>query len=146
MLIALESLVSGFTAGIDQSPCDGCDECGTRCTAGVPMTAWEYRAIEAELARLPKEEVAAVLAQEKRLPIPGTEETYLACPFRDVERRRCLIYPVRPTICRLFGHVEWLPCPIARVPASVPGAVALMQRYADAPRRTYEEWQEEGRG
>lgn len=145
-LIALESLVTGFTAGIDQSPCDGCDACGTRCTAGVPMAEWEFAAIEAELARLPPEETARVLGQEKRLPIPGTEESYLACRFRDTERRRCLIYPARPAVCRLFGHVEWLPCPIGQVPAPVPGAVPLMQRYADAPRRTYEEWATMGEG
>ena len=71
-LIALESLVAGFTAGIDQSPCDGCDECGTRCTTGVPMTAWEFAAIEAELARLPAAEVARaacpILARSCRTP------------------------------------------------------------------------------
>jgi Fe-S-cluster containining protein len=108
------------------------------------MTRWEFLAVEAELARLPPAEAGRVLGQEKRRPIPGTEETYRACRFRDVERRRCLIYPARPAVCRLFGHVEWLPCPIDKVPRPVPGAVTLMQRYADAPRRTYEEWRELG--
>lgn len=29
----------------------------------------------------------------------------LTCQFRDDEKKRCAIYPVRPEICRLFGVV-----------------------------------------
>ena len=43
--------IDQFAAGIDQTPCNGCDQCGARCTAGVQMLAAEYQAIEAELAR-----------------------------------------------------------------------------------------------
>jgi len=132
--------VAAFTTRLDQSMCDGCDACGTRCTAGIRILQSEFEAIQAELARLPAEEVARVLAQEKRQPIPGSDEHYEACRFRDVERGRCLIYPARPLICRLFGHVEWLPCPIAKTPPPPPGAVELMQAYAAHPRHTYEEW------
>ena len=85
--------------------------------------------------------------QEKRLPYPGTDgsegATYTACRFRDVGRGRCSIYPVRPLICRLFGHVDWLPCPIQRITAPVAGGRETMLRYAEAPRKTYEEWLEE---
>ena len=63
-----------------------------------------------------------------------------ACEFRDVELGRCLVYPARPLICRLFGHVEWLPCPIFKVEKTVPGAVSLMQAYAGEPRKTFAEW------
>lgn len=129
-----------FTDSIDQSPCHGCDHCGTRCTAGIQVLRSEYEAVLAELARLPAEEVARVLGQEKRLPIPGTDEQYTACEFRDVELGRCLVYPARPLICRLFGHVEWLPCPIFKVEKTVPGAVSLMQAYAGEPRKTFAEW------
>ena len=139
-LITVESITAAFTAGIDQSPCDGCDACGTRCTAGVPMLESEYQAIEAELASLPPADVSCVLGQQKQQAIPGTEESYTACRFRDVEQGRCLIYRARPAICRMFGHVEWLPCPIARIERPIPGGVALMQTYSRAPRHTYEEW------
>jgi ferredoxin len=139
-LIQIDSLTHQFTARIDQSPCDGCDECGTRCTAGIQVLQSEYEAARAELARLPVEEVGRVLGQEKRQPIPGTEETYVACEFRDVDRGRCLIYPARPLICRLFGHVEWLPCPIFKVEKIVPDAVSLMQSYAAEPRKTFADW------
>jgi Fe-S-cluster containining protein len=139
-MTSLETEIRVFTDRIDQSPCNGCDHCGTRCTAGIQVLRSEYEAARAELARLPAEEVARVLGQEKRVPIPGTEEMYTACEFRDIERGRCLIYPARPLICRLFGHVEWLPCPISKVEKIVPGAVPLMQAYAGEPRKTFAEW------
>src|SRR5581483_6638235 len=106
---------------IDQSPCNGCDECGTRCTAGIEILEEEFLAIRAELAELPAEERGRVLGQEKNVTVPGTDYAYTACRFRDVERGRCFIYRARPLICRLFGHVEWLPCPIAKVPGPVTG-------------------------
>ena len=34
-----------FADRIDQSPCNGCDECGARCTAGVPMLEAEFTQI-----------------------------------------------------------------------------------------------------
>jgi hypothetical protein len=136
----LQIEIQQFTDGIDQSPCSGCDHCGTRCTAGIQVLRSEYEAVCEELARLPAEEVARVLGQEKRVPIPGSDEQYTACEFRDVERGRCLVYPARPLICRLFGHVEWLPCPIFKVEKVVPGAVTLMQAYAGEPRQTFSEW------
>jgi hypothetical protein len=132
--------IDEFGAGIDQRPCDGCDACGARCTTGVPMLHGEFLAIQAELSRLPPDERERVIAQEKRVAVPGSDYFYTACRFRDVEGGRCLIYPARPTICRLFGHVEWLPCPIGKIRQIVPGGPELMQRYASEPRKTYEDW------
>jgi Fe-S-cluster containining protein len=135
---------AAFCAGIDQSPCDGCDACGTRCTAGIRILRAEFEAVRDELARLPAREVARVLGQEKEVAVGDTGFAYTACRFRDVERGRCLVYAERPLICRFFGHVEWLPCPIEKVERVVPGAVAVMQAYAAHPRKTYEEWLVEG--
>jgi len=133
-----------FARGIDQSPCDGCDACGARCIADVPMLRAEYSAIRGYLATPEGAEARRVETLPKLITYPGTEVEddvlYTACRFRDVERGRCSIYPVRPLVCRLFGHVEWLPCPILKVPAPVPGAVDAMRRYGDAPQKTYEEW------
>lgn len=130
-----------FAAGIDQSPCDGCDSCGTRCTAGVPMLRAEFEEIAAYVAGPDGAEARSVELQDKQVPIPGAEEFhYTACRFRNVERGRCSIYPVRPVVCRLFGHVEWLPCPIEKVPGPVPGGIEAMRRYGEAPQKTYEEW------
>ncbi|MGV3724179.1 MAG: YkgJ family cysteine cluster protein [Actinomycetota bacterium] len=129
-----------FAARIDQSPCNGCDECGARCTAGVPMLEAEYQAIAAFVTGPEGEDARRVERLDKQVPYPGAEEFhYTACRFRDVEQARCSIYPVRPLVCRLFGHVEWLPCPIGKVEA-VPGGVSAMQRYGEAAQKTYEEW------
>ena len=133
-----------FAGRIDQSPCDGCDSCGARCTAGVPMLQSEYAAVRAFVDGPEGAEAREAERAEKRIPYPGTDDTfYTACRFRDVERGRCSIYPVRPLVCRLFGHVEWLPCPIQKVPAPTPGGVEAMRRYSEAPLKTYEEWLEE---
>lgn len=133
-----------FAAAIDQSPCDGCDGCGARCTTGVPIMRAEFHEIRYFLASPEGAEARRVETQEKTLPYPGTAAadgfTYVACRFRDVERGRCSIYSVRPVVCRLFGHVEWLPCPIDRIPGPTAGGVEVMRRYSEAPQRTYEEW------
>lgn len=143
VLNSVAAAVRQFADGIDQTPCNGCDECGTRCTAGVRILRAEFDEIQAYLSSPAGSGVARVVAQNKRLPIPGTDETYQACRFRDTERGNCSIYPARPLICRLFGHVEWLPCPIGEVTKVESGAVELMQQYATEPRKTYEEWQAE---
>jgi Fe-S-cluster containining protein len=33
------------------------------------------------------------------------------CPFCDTKAKRCIIYPVRPIICQLFGVAENCVCP-----------------------------------
>ncbi len=130
-----------FADAIDQSMCNGCDECGARCTTGVPMLRTEYAAIRAYVESPDGVDARAVERQDKQVPYPGVQDVYYrACRFRDVEQGQCAIYPVRPLICRLFGHVEWLPCPIQKVPAPAPGGIVLIRRYSEAPRKTYEEW------
>ena len=98
--------------------CDGCDGCGLRCVAGFGVTREEWEGVKAYLATLPAEEVARVASQEKTVPWPGAEETGATttyCRYRDLEKNNCFVYPARPTICRLFGHTDWLPCPIEKV-------------------------------
>jgi Fe-S-cluster containining protein len=132
-----------FTSRLDQSTCNGCDRCGSRCTAGVPFARAEYERATQFLSALDRQERDRVLTQPKVVEIPGGEgATYTACRFRDVERGRCLVYGARPLICRLFGHAEWLPCPVGLITHPAEGAPELMQRYATLERHTFEEWQE----
>lgn len=135
-----------FAGRIDQSACNGCDACGSRCTAGVPMLRAEFVRLREFLESPAGEEARQVEQADKQVPYPGTDDVfYTACRFRDVERGRCSVYPVRPLVCRLFGHVEWLPCPIEKVPPPPPGALPVMRAYVEAGARTYEEWlSEEG--
>ena len=126
--------------------CDGCDHCGTRCTAGFDVAQPEWEAVQEYLKTQAPEEVARVRDQEKTLPWPGADDlearvTY--CRFRDGENGRCSIYPVRPTICRLFGQTEWLPCPIGAVESYPRGAASVWNQYRLEKRKPWEEWQEE---
>ncbi len=108
------------------------------------MSHPEYLKIREFLGSPEGRAVAEVELQDKHLPYPGTDVedafSYEACRFRDVEARRCSIYPVRPLVCRLFGHTEWLPCPIDAVPHRLAGAVELMRAYGTTPWKSYEEW------
>jgi len=129
-------------AQMDLRPCDGCDACGLRCAAGVPLSHQEYQTVRhylQEPGRL--REVRAVEEQDKQIHL-GEGVVVRACRFRDRKRGRCAIYPVRPLVCRLLGHVEWMPCPIGRIrrTASTADALEMMRAYAQQPRRTYEEW------
>lgn len=133
-----------FADSIDQSVCDGCDECGARCTTGVPMLESEFAALQEFLASPEGEDARRIALLDKQVPYPGAEEYhYTACRFRDVERGRCSVYPVRPLICRLFGHVGWLPCPIEKVPQATPGGLEVMRLYGTVPQKTYEEWRDD---
>lgn len=129
------------------SVCNGCDQCGLRCASGVPASRSEWDALQAYLASLSeaeRAEIRRVETQDKTVDL-GDEVTVQMCRYRDMEAGRCVVYPARPLICRLLGHVEWLPCPIEKVPKRIDttDAVALMQSYAQFERRTFEEWQEE---
>ena len=129
---------------MDLSPCHGCDACGLRCAAGVQMTRDEYDAVRRYIVSAPDHaDIERVLAQDKTQDL-GDGVTVQMCRYRDMERGRCAVYPARPLICRLLGHVEWMPCPIEKVPRPVPtvDALALMRAYAKQERRTFEEWEQ----
>jgi ferredoxin len=124
------------------SACDGCDRCGDRCVSGYPISRWEYERIRAYLETQDPAEVERIAEGAKEVPWPGAPEfTYEACRFRDVEQGRCSIYPVRPLVCRLFGHVEWLPCPAGIIEEAAPHGVALMEWYGRRDLRPFEEWE-----
>jgi len=134
--------------------CNGCDACGLRCAAGVPATWDEWRRIQDYLRKASAEEradIARVVAQEKTADL-GDGVTVTMCRYRDMERGRCAVYSTRPLVCRLLGHVEWMPCPIEKVPEVIAtkDALALVRAYAGFERRTFEDWercvQEENEG
>jgi hypothetical protein len=123
----------------EENPCDGCHECGLRCTAGIQMTQPEFERIVAHLRAADARQVTRVLEQEKTI-VWFEETTTEACSFYDVTRRGCIVYPVRPLICRLFGRVEWMPCPIGRPLRLIPQGLAIIQAYAAKRRLTFGEW------
>jgi len=123
----------------DDNPCDGCHECGLRCMAGVQMTRPEFERIVECLRGQDSRQVARVLDQEKR--VVWFEDAEMdVCLFYDVTKRRCIIYPARPFICRIFGRVEWLPCPAGKPVPQIKNGIQLIRDYAGERRQTFPEW------
>ncbi|MBC7805356.1 MAG: YkgJ family cysteine cluster protein [Akkermansiaceae bacterium] len=133
-----------LTAAMHLDVCDGCDDCGGRCTAGILVTRDEQEAVQTYLATLAPSAVRRVLGQNKTVPWPGAEEsgaTVDLCRFRDTENHNCFVYPARPTVCRLMGQTTWLPCPIEAVPEYPESAPAVWNEYRRFERKTWEEWE-----
>lgn len=122
-----------------ENPCDGCHECGLRCAAGVQMTRPEFDRIVGHLRGVDAGQAMRVLEQEKRV-VWFEDIATEACLFYDVTKRGCIVYPARPLVCRLFGRVEWMPCPLGRKLRLIPNALELIQEYAEEERATFAEW------
>lgn len=71
---------------------DKCSGCGACCTDLLPLSDAEVRRI--------KSYVKNHNIKEQRHTI--LVETDLTCPFRDDVNQKCLIYSIRPAICRSF--------------------------------------------
>lgn len=123
-------------------PCSGCRDCAMRCSADIPMTRAEFDRIVEHLRALDANHVFRVLTQEKEAPWFEDVQRE-CCLFLDMPRQDCLIYPVRPLVCRLFGRVEWLPCPAEKLVRQLDDGWAVFRAYAKDPRRTFTEWQVE---
>lgn len=132
-----------LSSRMDLQTCNGCDYCGSRCTDGFLVTREEYEAARTFFATLPIEEAKRLSGEARTLPWPGAEETGATvtyCRYRDMERGRCVIYPVRPTICRLFGQTSWLPCPIGAIDYFPEDAATFWNDYRRFERHTWSEW------
>ena len=108
------------------------------------MTKQEFEQIVACLREQDQWQLRRVLEQEKRVPWLEDLETE-HCRFYDVTKPRCIVYPARPLICRLFGRVEWLPCPLEKPLPLLRDGIGLIRAYAGERRASFAEWcQEEG--
>ncbi len=126
--------------------CNGCDACWLRCAHDVPASQDEWEALQSHIAAAPEPERARIIsvqAQDKTVDL-GDDVSVQMCRYFDMDTHMCAVYAVRPLVCRLLGHVEWMPCPIEKVPSPLPtpDALALMQSYARFERRTFGEWEE----
>lgn len=89
MLADMESGVMDFTV-------DGkCSNCGQCCSNILPISQKEIKNIRRYIAKHGIEE------QICRYPT-SVAPMDLTCPFRDDSHKKCLIYEVRPAICRDF--------------------------------------------
>lgn len=82
---------------IDLKPVDStingkCSGCGSCCSNILPLTMDEVRQIKAYIKQHS--------IKEQRNNVLMDVDT--SCPFRDERNKKCLIYSIRPTICREF--------------------------------------------
>ena len=137
-----ETVKTEFLREIDLKPCDGCDSCYLRCDRDIPMTREEFLNIRFYIQCECHDDICEIVCEDKRVDM-GDGVYYQLCRFLDMKTHKCAVYPVRPLVCRIMGHVEWMPCPIDRISRTAPAKISLilMKTYALIERKTYEEWE-----
>ena len=89
---SLEEVYNDMKHGVYNFSDNGkCISCGNCCTALLPMTKSELKEIQRYI-------------KKKHIQI---EKHYgadfdLTCPFRNEEKKMCMVYKIRPQICRDF--------------------------------------------
>ena len=69
-----------------------CSNCGQCCSNLLPMSEQEIKRIKAYIKK-------HRIKEQRHNVAVGIDMT---CPFRDEANRKCLVYEVRPAICRKF--------------------------------------------
>lgn len=74
-----------------------CSRCGECCTPFIPMTKSEIKTVREYVKKNPQ-------IKERALNQPFFEgnDVYVKCCFYDKDKKECMIYPVRPFICRAY--------------------------------------------
>ena len=96
MVGTLDQMIADMKAGVFDYTKDGkCSDCGQCCADFLPMSDAEVETIRRYIRK------HNIKEQVHRPPTtaPVLDTT---CPFRNNEKRRCEIYPVRPMICKDF--------------------------------------------
>ena len=81
-----EVIVKDFTK---DGKCSNCGECCSNC---LPLSEAEIKRIKAYIKK-------HGIKEQRHNVMSGVDMT---CPFRDNANRKCLIYEIRPAICREF--------------------------------------------
>lgn len=93
----------------EQLPPTRCNNCG-KCCNSISIFSLEYhRLIREVMATWPPERLRRLVQSALRFDLRQAEigeEKRLRCIFRDNETRVCLIHPVRPFACRIFGLLK----------------------------------------
>lgn len=92
----LQSIQRGMEDNIFNYTENGkCSSCGNCCGNLLPMSRKEIDAIRKYIQK-------NAIKECKHLPPVAKEPYDMTCPFRDNDQKICVIYPVRPAICRAF--------------------------------------------
>jgi Fe-S-cluster containining protein len=84
---------------IDQIPKHKCRNCGA-CCGPLLITNREAKNIKRFVDRKMDKETKIRLRQQLKI------KNEINCQFRDIEKKKCSIYKIRPLICRVFGTVR----------------------------------------
>ena len=76
---------------------DKCSRCGGCCTPFLPMSKNEVKIIR-EYLKKHKD----ILEKAFNMPIFKDDNAIIRCCFYDPSEKKCMIYPVRPLICKLY--------------------------------------------
>lgn len=92
----LRRIKADMEAGVYDYTVDGkCSGCGSCCSNLLPVSAKEIKTIKRYIQK------HGITEQRHRYPT-ATPIPDMTCPFRSETERKCLIYEVRPMICRDF--------------------------------------------
>ena len=72
-----------------------CSNCGSCCSRFLPVSGKEVKVIRRYVQK-------KKIKEQKHLYPTATVQDDWTCPFRSERERKCLIYEVRPAICRDF--------------------------------------------
>lgn len=84
----------------EEIPSGSCDICGACCYDNVPLSAGEFLAL---VAFLDEKGTIEKTIQKVANWYVNQFETVQPCIFLSQDNK-CEVYPVRPLVCRLFGH------------------------------------------
>ena len=93
----LNELVKDMKSGVfDYTKNGECSNCGNCCSDFLPISPKEIRRIEKYIKK------HGIKEQKHLLPTAIVPIVDMLCPFRSNAERKCVIYEVRPAICRDF--------------------------------------------
>lgn len=96
ILNVLASTKEARDAGVYDFTVDGkCSGCGSCCGNYLPISEKEVKQIKRYIAK------NGIKEQVRRFPV-ARQMIDATCPFRSDSEKKCLIYEVRPAICRDF--------------------------------------------
>ena len=127
---------------LDMSVCNGCSLCFLRCEERVPFSRGEFERVRSYIhSHHERECMEEVMKQDKREDM-GDGVFFRLCRFLNRETMGCIVYPVRPLMCRLMGHIPFMPCPVDIVERelSEDDTRNVLNLYSQEDRRTWDEW------
>ena len=96
MIGRIDEYISNMENGVFDYTNDGkCSQCGGCCSDFLPMSKKDIKRIHSYVKK------NGIKEQKHNAPLADMSID-LTCPFRSDEQKKCLIYPVRPAICRDF--------------------------------------------